>query len=114
MPFQIKGLINLHIKPFFQKTTYIYESSQISILKTILPENTYLLFLRWNRCSHIIFHVHEENTNLHMYIKSFFKNHLNLSSLGCIHITYNQMLFEIMCELAHIYICIHILICKST
>jgi hypothetical protein len=67
MPFQIKGLTNLHINPFFQEITYIYESSQISILKTILPENTYLLFLRWNRCSHIIFHVHAENTNLHIY-----------------------------------------------
>ena len=85
-------------------------------------KNTYLLFLPWNRCSHIILHVHEENTNLHMYIKSFFKNHLNISSLGCIHITYNQILFEIMCELAHIYNMselAHIhnmceIICKST
>jgi hypothetical protein len=36
-----------------------------------------------------------KKTQICTYIKSFFKNHLNLSSLGCIHITYNQMLFEI-------------------
>jgi hypothetical protein len=34
-------------------------------------------------------------TQICTYINSFFKNHLNLSSLGPIHITYNQMLFEI-------------------
>jgi hypothetical protein len=38
-----------------------------------------------------------QKTQICTYIKSFFKNHLNISSfyMGCIHITYNQMLFEI-------------------